>query len=73
MEDVHSGIEPLGPAIIATQRLIKSLYLLVKDSEDFGGRVAVLELGGEGMGKKILLRTPFVRFQGIVKDQLEIG
>jgi hypothetical protein len=31
--------------------LIKSLYLLVKDSENFAGRVAVLELGGEGMGK----------------------
>jgi hypothetical protein len=37
--------------IIATQRLIKSLHLLVKDSENFGGRVAVLGLGGERMGK----------------------
>jgi hypothetical protein len=51
MEDVHRGIEPLGPSIIATRRLIKSLYLLVKDSEDFAGRVAILELGGERMGK----------------------
>jgi hypothetical protein len=40
----------------------------VKDSEDIGGRVAVLELGGEGMGKQFVLRTLFVVFQGIVKD-----
>jgi hypothetical protein len=45
----------------------------VKDGENFAGRVAVLELGGEGMGKEILLRTLFVDFQGIVEDELEIG
>jgi hypothetical protein len=51
MEDVHSGIEPLGPSIIAPQRLIESLYLPMKDSENFSGRVAVLELDCERMGK----------------------
>jgi hypothetical protein len=51
MEDIHSGIEPLDPSIIATRRLIESLCLLVKDSENFGGGVAVLKLGGEGMGE----------------------
>jgi hypothetical protein len=47
--------------------------LLVKDGENCGGRVAVLELGGEWMGKKILLSALFVCFQGIVEDELEIG
>ena len=73
MKDVHSGIEPFGPSIIDTQRLIESLYLLVKDIENFAGRVAVLELGSERMNKEILLRTLFVGFQGIVEDELEIG
>jgi len=51
MEDVNSRIEPLCPSIIATQRLIKSLCFLVKNSENLSGRVAILELGGDGMGK----------------------
>jgi hypothetical protein len=72
IEGVHSGIEPLGPSIIATGST-KSLYLLVKDGENCAGRVAVLQLGGEWMGKKIFLCAPFVRFQSIVEDELEIG
>jgi hypothetical protein len=46
--------------------------LLVKDGENCAGRVAVLQLGGEWMGKKISLCAPFVRFQSIVEDELEI-
>ena len=45
----------------------------MKDGENFCGRVAVLELGSEGMGKYVLLGALFVRFQGIVEDELEIG
>ena len=45
----------------------------MKDIENISGRVAVLELGGEGVGKEIVLRTLFVGFQGIVEDELEIG
>jgi len=47
--------------------------LLVKDSENCAGRVAVLELGGEWMGKKIFLCALFVCFQSIVEDELKIG
>ncbi len=46
--------------------------MLVKDSENCAGRVAVLELGGEWMGKKIVLCALFVCFQGIIDDELEI-
>ena len=45
MEDVHGGIKPLDPSII------KSLYLLVKERENFARIVAVSELCGERMGK----------------------
>ena len=45
----------------------------MKDGEDVGGRVAGLELGGEGMDKKIFLRALFVCFQRIVDDWLEAG
>ena len=42
--------------------------LLMKDGENSGRRVAGLELGGEWMGKQILLRPFFVRFQGVIDD-----
>jgi len=45
----------------------------VKDSENLAGRIAVFELGGERMVEKVVLCAFFVRFQGIVEDQLEIG
>jgi len=60
MQDVHSGIEPLGPSITVTSRLVKSLYLLMKDGKNCAGRVAVLELARERMGKQILLCALFV-------------
>jgi hypothetical protein len=44
------------------------MELLLKDGENGAGRVAGLELGGEWMGKKIVLRALFVRFQGIIDD-----
>ena len=50
IKDVYSRIEPLGPSIIAMS-LIYPLYLLLKDVENGGGRVADLELGGEWMGE----------------------
>jgi hypothetical protein len=45
----------------------------LKDSENGVGRVAGLELGGKWMGKKITLGAFFIRFQGIIDDELEIG
>jgi hypothetical protein len=68
---VDSGIKPLDVSIIAAQRLIKSLYLPVKDSENFAGRIAVFEFGVER--EKVRFCAFFVRFQGIVEDELEVG
>ena len=45
----------------------------MKDGKNCIGRIAVLELGSEWMGKKIVLRPLFVCFQGIIEDELEIG
>ena len=45
----------------------------MNDSENCTGRVTVLELDGEWMGKKVVLRALFVGFQGIIEDLLEIG
>jgi hypothetical protein len=41
---------------------------LLKDGENVTGRVAGLELGDEWMGKKVLLRALFVRFDRIIDD-----
>jgi hypothetical protein len=53
--------------------LIELLDLLSKDVEDAARGVAVLELGSEWVGEKILLCAFFVRFQGIIEDKLEVG
>jgi hypothetical protein len=45
----------------------------VKDGENGGRRAAGLELGGEGMDKKILFGALFIGFQCIIEDHLEIG
>ena len=51
IEDIDGRIKPPGPSIIDASGLILPLYLLVKDGENIAWRVAVLELGGEWMGK----------------------
>ena len=66
MEDVHSEIEPLCPSIITTWFPIKSLYLPVEDGENCSGRIAVLELDGQWVGKQIHFGSLFVRFQGVI-------
>jgi hypothetical protein len=72
-QDVHGGVQPLGPSVIATSRLIYPLHLLLKNSDNGAWRVAGLELGSEWMGKKIVPSAFFVRFQRIIDDSLEIG
>jgi hypothetical protein len=49
------------------------LDLLLKDFENAAWGVAALELGSERVRAKILFRTLFVRFQGIIENQLKIG
>jgi hypothetical protein len=46
--------------------------LLLKDIENAARRVAVLELGSEWVREKILFRSLFVRFQGIIKNNFEV-
>lgn len=54
--------------MIAVSGLIWPLDLLVKDGENGVRRVAVLELGGEWMGKQIVLSARFVFFERIIDD-----
>jgi hypothetical protein len=42
--------------------------LLLKDGEDGTGRIARLELGGEGMGKEVVLCTLLVIVQCVIDD-----
>jgi hypothetical protein len=48
------------------------LHLLLKHDENGAGRLAGLELGCEGMGKKVVLCLLFVGFQGVTKNKLEV-
>ena len=72
IKDVYSRIKPLDPSIIATSGLIWPLNLLLKDVENGAGRIADLELGGEWMGKQVLLRALFILIQRIADDELEV-
>jgi hypothetical protein len=55
-EDGKSGIEPLLRAVTIGMRSNEFLKmtLLVKDSENVGGRLARLEFGCELMGEKVI-------------------
>ena len=44
----------------------------MKDGENLGRRAAFLELGSEGMHKKICFGALFIGFQRIIEDMLEI-
>jgi hypothetical protein len=47
--------------------------LLLEDVENAARRVAALELGSERVREKILFRSFFVRFQGIIENRLKFG
>jgi hypothetical protein len=49
------------------------MVLLVKDSENVGGRLARFELGCELMGEKVILSLLFIIFQCCIENGLEIG
>ena len=72
-ENTYSWIEPLGPSIIDTPRLIWPMDLLLKKGYNVGGRVAGLELGDEWIGQQILPRAFLVHFQRVIDDRLKIG
>jgi len=72
-EDIDGGIEPLGPFVTGTTRLVEPGNLLVKYAEDGIWRITVLEFVEQRMGAEIFLGLLPVRFDGIVKDGLIIG
>jgi len=71
IQDIHSWAKPFRQSLFAAS--IDVLDLLLKYVGNGSWRVAGLELGGEWMGKRILRCLFFVRFQGIIEYQLEVG
>ena len=70
MKDVHSWVEPLR---VVGLRLIELLDKLLKHGENAASRIAGFEPVSERVGEKIVPCAFFVRFQGIVKNHLEVG
>ncbi len=57
VQDSHGRVKPLGQLIVVS---LESLDLLINEGENGAGRVAVLELGGKWMCKKVALCALFV-------------
>ena len=70
MKDLHSWVKPLGAVAL---KLIELLDLLLQHGENAARGMAGFESGSERVGEKILFRSFFIRFQGIVENQLEVG
>ena len=70
MKDVHSWVEPLR---VVGLRLIELLDKLLKHGENAASRITSFKPVGERVGEKIVPCAFFVRFQGVVEDQLEVG
>ena len=70
MEDIHSWIEPV---VIAALRLIELLELLLQHGENGGRGIAGFEPVSEWVLEKIILGACFVRFQGVIENQLKVG
>jgi hypothetical protein len=52
--------------------LIELLDLVLKDSENGGGGVAVLKLGGERMSEKVILSFLLILLQSSMEKRLEV-
>jgi hypothetical protein len=70
MKDVHSWVQPLQ---VVGLGLIKLLDMLLKHGENAASGLASFEAVGERVRERIDLGTFFVRFQGIVENELEVG
>ena len=70
MKDVHGWVQPLQVAALGR---IKLLDILLKHGENAAGGIAGFEPVGEWVRERIDLGTLFVRFQGIVENQSEVG
>ena len=53
-------------------RFVEFSNLILKDGEDGGSGIAVLQLGGKRMGEKVLLGLLLVGLQGVLEDSLEV-
>jgi hypothetical protein len=73
IEDIDGRVQPFGQPFIVILRSIELLNLLLKHNENATGRVAGLELGGEWVGKKVLLCATLICSQGIIEYLLEVG
>ena len=70
MKDVHRWLQPL---LITPLRLIELLDVLSKHGDNAVGRIARFEPASQRVREKILLRAPFIHFQGNMKFSLEVG
>ena len=71
VEDVHGWAQPLGQSLISAMRFVEFSNLILKDGDDGGSGVAVLQLGGKRMCEKVLLGLLLVGLQGCLEDGLE--
>ena len=55
VEDVHGWAQPLRQPFIATVRFVKLSNLILKDGDDGGSGVAVLQPGGKRMCEEVVL------------------
>lgn len=58
--------------VISVLRSIEAFYSLLKYDENGAWILAALELGGEWMGKRVVLGLRFIGFQGVVENKLEL-
>jgi hypothetical protein len=70
MKDVHSWVEPLQ---VVGLGLIKLLDMLLKHGESAASGITGFEPVGERVRERIHLGTFFVRFQGIIENESEVG
>ena len=70
-EDIHGWAQPLGQSFITTVRFVEFSNLILKDGEDGGSGIAVLQLGGKRMGEKVLLGLLLIGLERSLKDSLE--
>ena len=71
VEDVHGWAQPLGQSLIATVRFVEFSNSILKDGEDGGNGVAVLQLLGKRMCEKVVLGLLLVGLYGSLEDCLE--
>ena len=65
VQDSHGWVKPFCQSIVIS---LKSLDLVMNESENCAGRGTALELSDKWMGKEIVLGTFFVGLQGIVEN-----